>query len=80
MHAHRGFNISRRAGDQLGRLWRTRARLQELLGREPSDDEIEKIREWTLETVRGTVHGSIQIADPARFWAPSRYLIVVRAK
>ena len=26
-------------------------------GREPTEDEAEKIREWTLKTVRGTVQG-----------------------
>lgn len=28
----------------------------------------------------GTIRGAIQIADPARFWSTSRYLIVVRTK
>ncbi|MDE2351354.1 MAG: methylmalonyl-CoA mutase, partial [Alphaproteobacteria bacterium] len=31
--------------------------------REPSDDEVEKIREWTLETVRGTVQADILKED-----------------
>ncbi|GAB4356457.1 MAG: methylmalonyl-CoA mutase family protein [Gammaproteobacteria bacterium] len=32
-------------------------------GREPTDDEIEKIREWTLENVRGTVQADILKED-----------------
>ena len=32
-------------------------------GREPTDDEAEKIREWTLATVRGTVQADILKED-----------------
>ncbi len=32
-------------------------------GRDPTDDEIEKIREWTLENVRGTVQADILKED-----------------
>jgi len=32
-------------------------------GRDPTDDEIEKIREWTLSTVRGTVQADILKED-----------------
>ena len=32
-------------------------------GREPTDDELEKIREWTLSTVRGTVQADILKED-----------------
>ncbi len=32
-------------------------------GRDPTEDEIEKIREWTLETIRGTVQADILKED-----------------
>jgi methylmalonyl-CoA mutase len=38
-------------------------RFREQNGREPTEDEAEKIREWTLETVRGTVQADILKED-----------------
>jgi len=38
-------------------------KFREQNGREPTDDEIEKIREWTLSTVRGTVQADILKED-----------------
>ncbi len=38
-------------------------RFQSENGRQPTDDEIEKIREWALETVRGTVQADILKED-----------------
>jgi len=38
-------------------------RFREQNGREPTEDEVEKIREWTLETVRGTVQADILKED-----------------
>ena len=32
-------------------------------GRQPTEDEAEKIREWTLKTVRGTVQADILKED-----------------
>ena len=36
----RAIRLPVHVDEQMGRLWRTRARMQELLGREPSDDEL----------------------------------------
>jgi RNA polymerase primary sigma factor len=38
--ATRAIRLPVHVDEQMGRLWRTRARMHELLGREPSDDEL----------------------------------------
>jgi len=63
----RAIRLPVHVDEQLGRLWRTRARMQELLGREPSDAELADALDMPLDRVvrlKDTAHAVTSLDTP----------------